>query len=166
MRRLEKEEEKPDKMYWLPVGSLFCMWYNVDNKLISMLQKENRLAKVRDFNLVMEHGSWVNGRFLDMKVLELAKNQDYFPKKEDVDKFKTQLRIAISVGLKVSKSAVKRNRVKRQVGEVLRLLIKDGLIKGGHYVLVIAKKDILDKDYAEISQEMKLLLSRTKLLLC
>ena len=131
-----------------------------------MLIKENRLAKTRDFNLVMEHGRWVNGHFLDMKVLDLAKNQDYFPKKEAVDKFKNQLRIAISVGLKVEKRAVKRNRVKRQFGEVLRLLIKNDLIKSGYYVLVVAKKDVLDKDYFEISQEIQLLLGRAKLLLC
>lgn len=130
-----------------------------------MLQQENRLRKLRDFNLVMKHGQWVNGRFLDIKVLELAKNQAYFPKKEDPDSFKTQLKLAIAAGLKVHKSAVKRNRVRRQIREVLRLLLKDGQIKNGYYILVVAKKDTLDKDYAEISAEVKVLLSRAKVLL-
>lgn len=143
MRRLAKDEEKQDNVF----------------------QKENRLAKTRDFNLVMEHGRWVNGRFLDMRVLELAKFQDYFPKKEDPDNFKKQLRIAISVGLKVEKRAVKRNRAKRQIGEVLRLLIKDGLIRDGYYILLVIKKDVLDKNYSEISQELQLLLNRAKLLI-
>ena len=129
-----------------------------------MLQQDNRLRKLRDFNLVIQHGQWVNGRFLDIRVLELAKNQAYFPKKEDVDNFKKQLKLAIAAGLKVHKSAVKRNRVRRQIREALRLLIKDGKIKNGYYILVVAKKDVLDKDYAEISQEIKVLLSRAKVL--
>ena len=129
-----------------------------------MLQQDNRLRKLRDFNLVMKHGQWVNGRFLDIKVLELAKNQAYFPKKEDVDKFQKQLKLAIAAGLKVHKSAVKRNRVRRQIREAIRLLIKDGRIKNGYYILVVAKKDTLDKDYAEISQEIKVLLSRAKVI--
>lgn len=129
-----------------------------------MLQQENRLRKLRDFNLVMKHGQWVNGRFLDIKVLELAKNQNFFPKKENPESFKKQLKLAIAVGLKVHKSAVKRNRARRQIREAIRLLIKDGQLKIGFYVLVVAKKDILDKNYAEISQEVKLLLSRAKVL--
>lgn len=137
------------------------LWYNV----INMLQQENRLRKLRDFNLVMKHGQWINGRFLDIRVLELAKNQSFFPKKEDPDSFKKQLKLAIAAGLKVHKSAVKRNRVRRQIREALRLLIKDGLLKSGYYILVVARKDVLDKDYADISQEIKLLLGRGKVLI-
>ena len=129
-----------------------------------MLQQDNRLRKLRDFNLVMKHGQWVNGRFLDIKVLELAKNQNFFPKKEDPESFKKQLKLAIAAGLKVHKSAVKRNRVRRQIREAIRLLIKENLLKSGFYVLIVAKKDVLEKDYAEISAELKLLLSRGKVL--
>ncbi|TSC84252.1 MAG: Ribonuclease P protein component [Parcubacteria group bacterium Gr01-1014_13] len=129
-----------------------------------MLQQDNRLRKLRDFNLVMKHGQWVNGRFLDIKVLELAKNQNFFPKKEDPESFKKQLKLAIAAGLKVHKSAVKRNRVRRQIREAIRLLIKDNLLKIGFYVLIVAKKEVLDKNYAEISAELKLLLSRGKVL--
>ena len=130
-----------------------------------MLQQVNRLTKVRDFNLVLKNGRWVNGRFLDIKVLELAKIQNLFPRKEDPNKFKLQLRLAIAVGLKVHKSAVKRNRLKRQIREALRLLLKDGLVKNGYYVLIVAKKDALEKDYAEISEEIKLLMSKSRLLI-
>lgn len=129
-----------------------------------MFKPDNRLAKVRDFNLVLKYGRWANGLFLDVKVLELAKFPNYFPKKEDPDKFQKQLRIAITVGLKVSKSAVKRNRAKRQVSEVLRLLIKDAKLKTGYYLMFVAKKDILTKNYADISQEVTLLLNKGKVL--
>ena len=129
-----------------------------------MFQQENRLRKIRDFNLVLQQGRWLNGQFLDIKYVELAKNQNFFPKKENPESFKKQLKLAISVGLKISKSAVKRNRVKRQIREVLRLLIKENGLKSGFYILIVAKKNTLEKEYAEISQEIKVLLSRGKLL--
>lgn len=129
-----------------------------------MLPRVSRLTKVRDFNLVMKHGRWMNGRFLRMKWLKLADFVNYFPKKEDVDKFKKQLKLAIVVGVKVSKSAVKRNRLKRQIREVARLLIKDNHLSEGYYLMLVAKKDILDKNYAEISEEIGLLLEKVKIL--
>ncbi len=126
-----------------------------------MLQKENRLAKVRDFNLIIKHGRWINGQFLDVKTLNLGNNQKYFPPREDPDKFKNQLRLAFTVGLKISKSAVKRNRAKRQLREAVRLLIKDGQLKAGYYLLFVARPSILEKSFAEISQEVELLLKRS-----
>ncbi len=129
-----------------------------------MFQQENRLKKVRDFNLVIKHGRWLNGQILDIKVLDLAKNKDFFPKKENSENFEKQLKLAISVGIKIHKNAVVRNRVRRQIREVIRLLIKDGQIKNGQYILVVAKKAILDKIYAEISKEIKVLLSKAKVL--
>ncbi len=129
-----------------------------------MLKPENRLTKVRDFNLIMKHGHWINGNFLDMKILELAKNEVYFPKKEDLETFKKQFRLAINVGLKVSKSAVLRNRARRQISEAVRLLIRGGLTGNGIYVLITAKKDVLKKNYAEISQEVELLFKRARLI--
>lgn len=129
-----------------------------------MLQKENRLLKTRDFNLLMKHGRWINGQFLILKLLNLSKIERYFPKKEDPEKFKKQLRIAITLGLKVSKKAVKRNRIKRQIREIIRLLIKVEKLKVGYYLLLVAKPEILDRNYAEISQEVKILLSRANIL--
>jgi ribonuclease P protein component len=129
-----------------------------------MLPKDNRLAKVRDFNLLLKQGRWINGRFLDIKILELEKAARFLPKKIDANNFIKQLRLAITVGLKVSKSAVKRNRLKRQVGEALGLLLKGGRIKMGFYLLVVARKEALEKNYAEISQEIELLLKKGRLI--
>ena len=129
-----------------------------------MYTKEQHLKKKRDFNLILKYGTWVNGGFLSLKVLDLAKNEAYFPKKEDVDKFKKQLKLAINIGLKVSKKAVERNRAKRQVTEVLREVMKKDGIKIGYYLFFVAKPDIKDKKFAEISEEVKLLLQRAKVL--
>jgi ribonuclease P protein component len=128
-----------------------------------MLNKNYRLTKVRDFNLLIKHGQWVNGRFLQLKLLELAKFEQFFPKKEDPEVFKKQLRLAINVGLKVSKKAVERNRLRRQLSEVVRLLLKDGKVGAGFYVMVMAKPGALGQDYAVISQELESLFKRSGL---
>ena len=125
-----------------------------------MLKPDNRLSKVRDFNLIIKHGQWAGGNFLTLKWLNLAKIRNYFPKKENPDKFEKQLRLAFSVGLKVDKRAVVRNRAKRQLREVVRLIIKDGRLKAGYYLMFVAKPAIKEKNYAEISQEVELLLNR------
>lgn len=129
-----------------------------------MLQSDNRLKKVRDFNLLMKYGRWANGRLLDLKYLELAKNKDYFPPKEDPDKFVGQLKIAFTVGLKIDKRAVVRNRIRRQMREVVRLLLKDKRLKPGYYLLFVAKKEILGKEYTEISKEMNFLQQKAGIL--
>jgi ribonuclease P protein component len=158
MKEKEREQRKQDKPNQNPPTGGFC------DILLYMFQQENRLRKERDFNLVMKHGYWQNGLLLDIKILELAKNEKFFPKKETFETFSSQLKLAISVGLKFHKSAVVRNRVRRQIREVLRLLIKDDKIKKGYYILMVAKKAVLDKVYADISQEIKVLLSRAKVL--
>ena len=77
-----------------------------------------------------------------------------------MDSFKKQLKLAVNVGLKVSKKAVVRNRAKRQVTEILREIMigeQTGLIKNGFYLFFVAKPNIKDKSFAEISEEVKLL---------
>ncbi len=125
-----------------------------------MYNKENHLTKVRDFNLVLKHGYWLNNQFLSLKVLELAKNESYIPSTGDVDNFKKQLKLAVNVGLKVSKKAVVRNRAKRQVVEILREVMSRDAIKSGYYLFFVAKPNIKDKTFAEISEEVKVLLKR------
>ncbi|EKD43506.1 MAG: Ribonuclease P protein component [uncultured bacterium] len=129
-----------------------------------MYNKENHLTKVRDFNLVLKQGCWVNNLFLSLKVLDLAKNESYFPSTGDVDKFKKQLKLAVNVGLKVSKKAVVRNRAKRQIVEVLREMMSRDVIKSGYYLFFVAKPNVKDKSFAEISEEVKVLLKRAKVL--
>lgn len=129
-----------------------------------MLTEKYRLKKVRDFNLLMERGRWASGALFTVKWLELAKNKDYWPKKIDVDEFGAQLRFAFVVGVKVSKSAVARNRLKRQMSEVVRLLVKDGRLRSGFYVMVVAKGEALGKEYLEIEKDVGGLLGKLGIL--
>ncbi len=129
-----------------------------------MLQQENRLKKIRDFNLVIKNGRFVSGVFLSAKIVELNKIKELFPKKEEPDEFQKQLRIAFSIGLKISKSAVKRNAVKRKLREVVRLLLKDNKIRVGYFILITTKKEILEKNYSEIEKEINDIFKKAKIL--
>lgn len=129
-----------------------------------MFPKENTLTKKRDFDLVMKYGRWISGPDLGLKVLELARVRQFFPQKEDPDNFEKQLRLAISVGLRISKKAVDRNRLKRQIREIVRPMLVSGALRGGFYIMIVPQPRVIEKNFAEISDEIKLLFSRAKLL--
>ena len=73
--------------------------------------------------------------------------------------------IGFVVSKKIHKSAVKRNRIKRQMREVVRLLIKDGKIKNGFMVSVMAKPQILEAEYKDIEKSVVNVLKRARVLL-
>lgn len=129
-----------------------------------MLQKENRLARVRDFNLLFNYGMWTNTTNLSLRFLCLEKNKNQIPKKENEENFVQQLLVGFTVGLKISKSAVKRNRLKRQMREVVRLLVKDKQIKKGFYLLFVAKAGAIGLSYEEIAKQIISLLKSVKCL--
>ncbi len=129
-----------------------------------MLHKTNRLTKVRDFNLVMAQGRWVTGGLVRLKIVRLKAAEAHFPKKVDPTEFSQQLRFAVSVGTKIAKRAVKRNRLRRQLTEIIRLWIKEGNIQTGWYVLVIAEKAALEKEYADLERDLTTSFKRAGLL--
>ncbi len=71
-------------------------------------------------------------------------------------------RFAVVVGIKVSKNAVDRNRVRRQYREILRLMIDQ--IKPGFDVLLLTAKPSLALDYQEKEKKLRSTLYRAKLL--
>lgn len=74
-----------------------------------MLSAENRLKSKKDIDFVFRAGRMVTNDFLCLK---------YHPNKKD------RARVAFSLGLSYSKSAVERNRAKRIMREAVRLHIK------------------------------------------
>jgi ribonuclease P protein component len=130
-----------------------------------MLQIKNRLTKVRDFNLLLERGMWFNSASFSLRVLCLEKNKNFFPPQEDKGLFAEQLRAGFTVGLKLSKSAVKRNRLKRQMREIVRLLIKEDKIKPGYYFLFVAKPGATSLGYSQIEEQIIGLLKKGECLL-
>ncbi len=61
-------------------------------------------------------------------------------------------RFAVVVGLKVSKSAVVRNRVRRQIREIIRLRLD--VIKPGFDVMMLMRKEAIGKTSSELEQHI------------
>lgn len=126
---------------------------------ISMLQQHNRLKKKRDIEIVFEKGRFFGGAVVTLLVWPI--DIIAFPKRLYT---KDMCKIGFVVSKKVSKSAVKRNRVKRQMREVIRLYLKQEKLKEGVFLLVQAKPIVLDNSYQNIALDIERLLHRAKLL--
>jgi ribonuclease P protein component len=129
-----------------------------------MARAYQSLSKTRDFNLLFKHGFNVRGQFFDVKALELAKISAFVPKKETPDKFILQQRLAFSVGLKYSKKAVERNRLKRQLREICQQLLATSGAAAGWYALIIAKPSAKEQNFSQLSEELAFLLKRAKII--
>ncbi len=123
-----------------------------------MLPKEYRLKKMKDFEILFKEGWFVNGEIFTAKVWKI--NAEKYPRRKYTE---DDLKIGFVVGLKVSKSAVKRNRLKRRMREVVRLALKNQKLKKGFMVAIIAKPEALSKDYEEIEKGVVDILDKAKL---
>jgi len=122
-----------------------------------MLPAQHRLTKMKDIKILVKEGRFVGGKFLNAKIWKIE------PEKYPRRKYTTDdLRIGFAVGLGVSKKAVVRNRIKRQLREIVRLLLKEEKIRHGHHVLVMVKSVIVGKEYGEIEREVERVLRDIK----
>ena len=120
-----------------------------------MLPQENRLKHMKDFEILFKEGRFFAGKLITMKVWKID------PKKYPRRKYGAEdLKIGFVVGLKVSKSAVKRNRIKRQMREVVRLLLKDKKLKTGFHISIMAKPCVVVAEYQEIEKDVGEVLKR------
>jgi ribonuclease P protein component len=124
-----------------------------------MLSQQFRLKHFRDFDTLYKEGRFVGADLLTMKFWKIDITR--FPKRA----YRADdLKIGFVVGTKVHKSAVKRNRLKRQMREMVRLLLKDEKILLGHLIVFMAKKEMLEQSYEKIEQNIVFLLKRSRLL--
>lgn len=112
-----------------------------------MLPQENRLRLERDINTLFAHGKSVFGTGLGMKFHSNRRPQSRF---------------AVVVGTKVSKKAVERNRLKRQIRAIIYERLSD--IAPGYDVVFFAKKGALGKSFHELSEHVMRALKTAKLL--
>ena len=115
--------------------------------LVNMFKKENRLRKKNDFDRVFKKGKSSYDKILGIKVL--------FNEQEEN-------RYGVIVSTKISKKAVKRNRIKRQIREAVKALAPD--LKKGLDLVVIALPGASDKDYWELKTSLENHLQKLKLL--
>ncbi len=71
-------------------------------------------------------------------------------------------RFAVVVGTKVSKSAVVRNRLRRQVREAIRSRLEE--VKPGFDVMVLIRKEAIGKTYPELERHVVDALRKAKIL--
>ena len=112
------------------------------------LPKNHRLTRDKDFKNVFDSGKTVKDSFLFIRFL--------------IDKDQKHSRFGIVVSGKVSKKATVRNKVRRQISEVLRNNL-DRIINNADVVIVTNSK-IVDKEFTEIEKVVLNLLKKSKII--
>ncbi|OGH64329.1 MAG: ribonuclease P protein component [Candidatus Magasanikbacteria bacterium RIFCSPHIGHO2_01_FULL_41_23] len=120
-----------------------------------MLPRENRLTKMKDYEILFKEGIFCGASLITAKIWKIQ------PEKYSRRKYTLEdLKIGFLVSKKVSKRAVDRNRLKRQMREVIRLLLKDKRIDSGYMIAFSAKNNSLDAEYKNIEDNINHLLHR------
>jgi len=112
-----------------------------------MLKPANRLKDKQLFNKILKIGRYQSGQFTVIKFLPQA----------------DKLLIGFIVSTKVSKKAVVRNKIKRRLREIFRLLIKDKKIKTGFEIVVIAKPKAAEAGFKELEKEINNLMMKSNI---
>ena len=124
-----------------------------------MLPRENRLKYDRDFKTLFEEGRFIAGNLVNIQMWEV--DSEKYPRR---NYSLNDLKIGFVVSKKLSKSAVKRNRIKRQMREAVRLILKKNEFKTGYFLLILAKNDILEANYSEIETSIGQIFRRADIL--
>jgi ribonuclease P protein component len=112
-----------------------------------MFPTEHRLRHEKDIKALFAKSKSVFGLYVGMR---FRKN-----KQENT-------RIAVVCGTKVHKSAVVRNKLKRQVRAIVHEHLKE--IAPGHDILFFLRKEALDADFKQLKEQIETSLKKAKLL--
>lgn len=112
------------------------------------LPKAHRLKKHQDYRAVYEQGIRRYSPHLTLIALDLqlAKNGD----------LSLETKIGISISKKVSKKAVVRNRIKRQIRSAL--MVNRRLITPGQNIVIVVKPKAIECKYEHFLRELEKLL--------
>jgi ribonuclease P protein component len=124
------------------------------------LHKANRLQSRHDFRAVFREGIRRHGSHLTLRALQRQAE----PTAKQSRLLARPTRIGISVSTKVSKRAVKRNRIKRQIRAAFRSLLPR--ISPGWLLVVIVKPSVVKAkcDYDQFLQELEQLLTEAEVI--
>jgi ribonuclease P protein component len=112
-----------------------------------MLKKENRIGLNKEFDRAFKAGQSFYGKILGMK---------------GVSNNSTSNRFGILINTKVSKKAVVRNKIRRELREIIKKRLE--LLKPGNDFVIIVFPLILDKNIQEIESELDAGLKKLRVL--
>lgn len=127
-----------------------------------MLPKVNRLKHRHDFTAVYKYGTRRSDGTLTLiakrRTNEFTKDSPNAPKRSNTSGQPT--RIGISISQKVSKKAVVRNRIKRQIRAAWRSLIVR--VSEGWDIVVVVKPPATQCNYRQFLQKLEQLLAQVE----
>ena len=112
-----------------------------------MLPRKYKLKKDNDFKKVFNKGKYYQKDFIKIKFLE----NDL-----EINRF------GLVIGLKISKKAVQRNKIKRQLEEVIQLELEQ--MKKGIDIIILVQPEIIEKEYQEIKETLIELFKKSKII--
>ena len=118
------------------------------------LPKAHRLTSRQDYRTVYAQGI----RRYSPHLTLIALHDRYSQNKS----FIMPARFGISIGKKVSKKAVVRNRIKRQLKGIVRTYLKE--IEPGWKVIIVVKPKAIECKYEHFLRELEELLKQTKII--
>jgi ribonuclease P protein component len=102
-----------------------------------MLEKKYRITKNTDFKRIYQKGKFFSN--------------DYFLIKYHPNRF-SETRFAFVINKKISKKAVVRNKIKRQIREIVRNNLKQ--FKSGLDIIIVIKKDLSQVPFSQIEKNL------------
>lgn len=121
------------------------------------LAKVHRLRHWRDFQFAYQQGRRYSGQFFT-----LFRLKQYSPKDKPPAPIPLPSRVGVSISQKVSKKAVIRNLIKRQILAGFQTLLPD-LVPGWRLVIVV-KPRAVGCNYGDFLRELKQLLAQAEVL--
>jgi ribonuclease P protein component len=103
-----------------------------------MLKQENRIGLNKDFDRAFKAGQSFYSKIIGIKAVTNDDNKKRF---------------GILINTKVSKKAVVRNRIRRQIREIIKQNL-DNVISGKNFVIIVFPL-ILDKNNQEIQESIE-----------
>jgi len=112
-----------------------------------MLAKINRLAKKSDIDNLFQRGKRAFSPFFAVRYLENKEKNSRF---------------TVVISNKVAKKATERNRIRRQIREIIRLNLSR--FRYNYDILINISKECLEKKYWKLEEELLDLLKRNKII--
>lgn len=106
---------------------------------MGMLKKNHRLKKSKDYKRLVQNSRSYRFGALSVRVKPNQKNIT---------------RVGVVAGVVVSKKAVVRNRVRRQLQEIARLFLKEGSVRQGFDIMVRPDARAIALSYNELREIM------------